>query len=50
MIAVALGTVDNNDWFKPQAIVYNKAKPAWDMMDPNLPAFDAMPPPPPKSA
>ena len=48
-IAVAVGSVDDNAWFKPQAIVYNKAKPGWDMMDSDLPAFDTMPPPPPQS-
>ncbi len=43
-IGITVGTFDNNDWFKPQFIVYNKSKPKWDCMDENIPTFDAMPP------
>lgn len=45
MIGVAVGCVDDSSWFKPDAIVYNKNKPAWDCMDENSPTFEAMPPP-----
>ena len=44
MMSIAVGCVDDNSWFKPGAIVYNKRKPAWDCMDPDLPAFEEMPP------
>jgi hypothetical protein len=43
---IAVGCIDDNSWFKPAAIVYNKSKPAWDFMDETLPTFEAMPPPP----
>ena len=46
IMAVAAGCADDNSWFAPQAIVYNKVKPAWDCMDGELPSFDSMPPPP----
>ena len=44
--AVTAGCADDNSWFAPQAIVYNKDKPNWDCMDGELPSFDSMPPPP----
>ena len=44
VLAVSVGTVDDNSWFKPGAIVYNKRKPQWDFMDESIPAFEAMPP------
>ena len=44
MISIAVGCVDDNSWFKPGVIVYNKRKPAWDCMDTNLPTFEEMPP------
>ena len=43
-MSIAVGCLNDNSWFKPQAIVYNKRKPAWDFMDGNLPIFDEMPP------
>ncbi len=46
VMAVAVGTADDNSWFSPQVIVYNKDKPAWDCMDGELTSFDEMPPPP----
>lgn len=46
IMALAVGTADDNSWFSPQAIVYNKDKPAWDHMASDLPAFDEMPPAP----
>ena len=46
IIAVTAGCADDNGWFDPQAVVYNKDKPAWDCMTSDLPTFDTMPPPP----
>ena len=47
IIAVTAGSLDDNSWFKPQAIVYGKDQPEWDLMDGSLPKFEQMPPPPP---
>ena len=44
IIGISVGTLDDSSWFKPDFIVYNKSKPAWDCMDKNVPAFDGMPP------
>lgn len=46
IMGIAVGCIDDNSWFKPGAIVYNKRKPGWDFMDESLPTFEAMPPPP----
>lgn len=37
-------SLDDPEVFKPQLIVYAAKAATWDRMDPNLPAFDAMPP------
>ena len=47
VMGVTAGTLDDNSWFKPQAIVYHKDKPVWDLMASDIPMFDTMPPPPP---
>ena len=44
VLAVAVGSLDDNSWFKPGAIVYNKYKPHWDVMDPDKTVFEEMPP------
>ncbi len=49
VVGITAGCADEHDWFEPQFIVYNKDKPAWDQMDSNVPAFEAMPPPKPAS-
>jgi hypothetical protein len=48
VIGVTAGTIDDCSWFKPNFIVYNKRKPAWDFMDESVPTFAEMPPPPKK--
>ena len=45
LINVAVGCVDNNNWFSPGAVVYAKDRPAWDITPTNIPNFDRMPPP-----
>ncbi len=50
IISVMAGVIDDHSWFKPDAIVYNRNKPVWDYMDPDVPTFETMPPPPPKQA
>lgn len=46
LLAVAVGSVDDNAWFKPQRVVYVKDKPNWDVTATDIPNFDRMPPPP----
>lgn len=43
IISVSAGTLDDSSWFKPNAIVYHKRKPVWDVMDDSVPTFDEMP-------
>ena len=45
LVGLAVGCTDDNNWFKPAAIVYAKDRPAWDMTSTDIPNFDAMPPP-----
>ena len=45
-MALSVGAVDDNSWFKPQRIVYVKDKPAWDLTATDVPNFAMMPPPP----
>ena len=45
-MAISVGAVDDNAWFKPQRVVYVKDKPAWDVTATDIPNFDMMPPPP----
>ena len=45
IIGIAIGSMDDNDWFRPQAIVYAKHRPAWDNTSQDVPNFEAMPPP-----
>ncbi len=44
IIGVTPGTLNESDWFKADAIVYNKRKPKWDFMDESIPVFEEMPP------
>jgi len=44
MMGVTAGCLDDSSWFKANAIVYNKRKPVWDIMDDSIPTFDEMPP------
>ena len=49
MIVVPVGVLDDTSWFAPQAVVYTRSAPAWDLTTDAVPHFDAMPPPPPKA-
>ena len=49
MVGIAAGAIDDNSWFKPGRVVYVKDQPAWDVTATDIPRFDMMPPPPPKS-
>ena len=37
-------SLDDLEVFKPQVVVYTKRAAPWDHIDPNLPAFETMPP------
>lgn len=43
--AIAVGSFDDSSWFKPQAVVYCKDQPKWDLTDDESAKFDKMPPP-----
>lgn len=46
IIAITAGSLNESQWFKADAIVYNKSKPVWDFMDESIPTFEEMPPAP----
>ncbi len=46
IIAISAGSLNESQWFKADAIVYNKSKPVWDFMDESIPTFEEMPPAP----
>ena len=47
VIGIAVGCLDDNDWFAAQAVVYTRNRPAWDETPEDVPNFERMPPPPP---
>jgi len=47
IVGIPVGVIDQDDWFKPQAIVYAKDRADWDKTSTDIPNFDMMPPPPP---
>lgn len=46
VVGIAVGCVDEHDWFAPQAIVYAGSRPGWDATSEDIPNFETMPPPP----
>jgi hypothetical protein len=46
VIGIAVGCLDDNDWFAAQAVVYTRNRPAWDETPEDVPNFERMPPPP----
>jgi hypothetical protein len=44
LIAVPAGSLDEPDRFVPQLLTYRVRGPAWDSIDPSLPAVERMPP------
>lgn len=44
IMSVSAGTLDDSSWFKPDAIVYKKRQPVWDLMDESIPSFEEMAP------
>ena len=45
VMAVAVGAIDDNSWFKAGRVVYVMDQPAWDESDRQAPRFEMMPPP-----
>ena len=41
-IGIAAGAFDNSDWFKPQVILYNAERPAWDTIDNSIEIHELM--------
>ena len=48
-IVMAAGVFDDSSWFEPQAVLYTKRRPTWDITTDTVPNFEAMPPPKPKA-
>ena len=44
LIFLRASSLDDPNVFVPQMVVYTRSGPAWDYLDPNLPAFETMPP------
>ena len=44
-IFVTAASLDDPSIFSPQMLVYAKRGPAWDIIDPEIPHFEGMPPP-----
>lgn len=42
-VTIALGTLDNPSTFTPEVVVFDRSRPHWDTMDPDLPKFDTQP-------
>lgn len=45
LVFVRAASLDDPEVFQPQAVVYTKRAASWDRVDPDLPSFEAMPPP-----
>ncbi len=44
MVFLRASSLDDPDIFVPQLVVYTRSAAAWDLIDPDLPAFETMPP------
>jgi hypothetical protein len=44
LVFLRASSLDDPSVFRPQMVVYKRSAPAWDHVDPSLPAFDTMPP------
>jgi hypothetical protein len=49
IVLVPVGILEDTSWFAPQVVVYTRSRPAWDITADDIPSFEAMPPPPPKT-
>lgn len=46
VVGIAIGCVDDKDWFQPQVVVYTRNRSAWDHTSTDIPNFETMPPAP----
>lgn len=44
IIVVPVGVLDDTSWFAPEAVLYARSAPAWDLTTDAVPRFEAMPP------
>jgi hypothetical protein len=44
MIIVPVGLLDDSSWFLPQAVLYTRSRPVWDITTDAVPNFEAMAP------
>lgn len=42
IIGIAVGSFDDSAWFKPEVILYNSERPAWDIIDENIEVHELM--------
>lgn len=45
MLFLRASSLDDPNVFTPQLVVYTRSGAGWDLIDPQLPAFETMPPP-----
>jgi hypothetical protein len=46
IISIQAGSLDDPSWFQPQADIYVASAQPWDYLNPDLPKFAKLPPPP----
>ncbi len=42
LVGISVGSFDDSDWFKPEVILYNSERPAWDIIDENIEIHELM--------
>jgi hypothetical protein len=42
MVIVPVGTLSDSSWFVPQAVLYTRNRPVWDITTDSVPNFEAM--------
>ncbi len=47
LIGLAVGCMEERDWFEPQMVVFTKNRSAWDVTPSKVPSFEAAAPVPP---
>lgn len=45
-VIVPVGVLDDSSWFAPQAVLYTRSRPAWDITTEDVENFEAAPPSP----
>lgn len=45
MVIVPVGVLEDSSWFSPEAVLYTRSRPTWDITTDEVPNFEAMPPP-----